>query len=52
MHDGRMPVEIPLEQILIRESGVVDIAVVVVLVYLPPVGNSALEGCVVVGNVG
>ena len=35
VHDGRMPVEIPLEEILVGEAGVVDVAVIVVLVYLP-----------------
>ena len=31
VHDGRMPVEVPLEQVLVGEAGVVDVAVVVVL---------------------
>ena len=51
VHDGRVPVEIPLEEVLVGEAGVVDVAVVVVLGVLAPVGNAAFEDGVGVGDV-
>ena len=51
VHDGRMPIEIPLEEVLVGEAGVVDVAVVVVFGVLAPVGDAAFEGGVVVGDV-
>ena len=43
VHDGRVPVEVPLEKVLVGKAGVVDVAVVVVLGVLAPVGDAAFE---------
>ena len=51
VHDGRVPVQIPLEEVLVGESGIVDVAVVVVLGVFAPVGDAGFEDCVVIGNV-
>ena len=38
MHDGRMPIQIPLQKALVCHAGIVDVAVVIVLGVLPPIG--------------
>ena len=40
MHDGRMPIEIPTQQVAHGELGVIDVAIVVVEDVFAPVGRA------------